>query len=237
MNLTKSALSNPVAVASAVLLVLVFGAVSLSRLPVQMIPNIERPTIQINTGWRAAAPEEVESEILEPQEDALRGVPGARKMEGSASRGSASITLTFNVDVQLERALIEVMNRLNRVPSYPPDVTEPIIYAGTDQFGSAIAWFAVRPLPDRSDIDMPAQKDFIEEVIQPRIERVSGVANSDIFGGRTSEIRITFDPYLAAAYNIDVASLASQTGSNSDTSAGFNETGRRAFTVRYAGKY
>ncbi len=237
MNLTKPALSNPVAVMSAVLLVLLFGAISLARLPVQMIPNIEQPLIQINTGWRAAAPEEVESEILEPQEEALRGVPGARKMEGSASNGFASISLTFDVDVVLERALIEVMNRLNRVPNYPPDVTEPVIYAGRDQFGTAIAWFAVRPQPGRDDIDIEAQQDFVDEIIKPRIERVSGIANSNIYGGRTSEIRITFDPFRAAAYNIDIPTLAVLTGNNTDTSAGDNEVGRRSFTVRYAGKY
>ncbi|NNM21161.1 MAG: efflux RND transporter permease subunit, partial [Gammaproteobacteria bacterium] len=237
MNLTRLALSNPVAVVAAILLVLLFGVVSLFRLPVQMIPNIERPLIQINTGWRAAAPEEVESEILEPQEEALRGVPGARKIEGSASRGNASLSLTFDVDVQLERALIEVMNRMNRVPSYPPDVTEPVIYAGRDQFGNAIAWFAVRPKPGRDDIEMAAQQDFIDDIVRPRIERVAGIANSNIYGGRTSEVRITFDPYRAAAYNIDIPTLATQTGNNTDTSAGSNDVGRRAFTVRYAGKY
>ncbi|MBT8135846.1 MAG: efflux RND transporter permease subunit [Gammaproteobacteria bacterium] len=237
MNLTRLALSNPVAVVAAILLVLLFGVVSLFRLPVQMIPNIERPLIQINTGWRAAAPEEVEAEILEPQEDALRGLPGARKMEASASSGSASISITFEVDMPLERALIEVMNRLNRVANYPPDVTEPIIYAGRGQFGNAIAWFAIRPLADRTDINMSEQQDFVEEVIQPRVERVAGIANSDVYGGRPSEIRITFDPYRAAAYNIDIPTLATLTGNNVDISAGSSEVGRRNYTVRYAGKY
>ncbi|MDH3647510.1 MAG: efflux RND transporter permease subunit [Gammaproteobacteria bacterium] len=237
MNLTRTALSNPVAVIAAVLLVLLFGTISLLRLPIQMIPNIEQPIIQINTGWRAAAPEEVEAEILEPQEDALRGLPGARKMEASASSGFATISITFNVDMELERALIEVMNRLNRVANYPPDVTEPVIYAGRGQFGSAIAWFAVRPIPGRDDIDMAAEQDFVEETIQPRVERVAGIANSDIYGGRASEIRITFDPYRAAAYNIDIPTLANLTGNNIDISAGSSEVGRRNYTVRYAGKY
>ncbi len=235
--ITRTALSNPVAVVAAILLVLLFGTISLLRLPVQMIPNIEQPLIQINTGWRAAAPEEVEAEILEPQEDALRGLPGARKIEGSASSGSASISITFNVGMELERALIEVMNRLNRVANYPPDVTEPVIYAGRGQFGSSIAWFSVRPQPGRDDIDISAQQDFIEETIQPRIERVAGIANSDIYGGRSSEIRITFDPYRAAAYNIDIPTLATLTGNNVDISAGASEVGRRNYTVRYAGKY
>lgn len=73
MNLTKLAISNPVAVIAAVLLVLLMGTIGLTKLPVQMIPDVQRPFIQITTGWRAAAPEEVESEIIEPQEDVLCG--------------------------------------------------------------------------------------------------------------------------------------------------------------------
>jgi len=135
LNLTRPSIGNPTAVIVAIIMVLMFGTIALLRMPVQMIPNVERPLIEINTGWRAAAPEEVEAEILEPQEDALRGLPGLEKIQSSASRGSSSITLTFGVDVQLERALIEVMNRLNRVPGYPPDVDEPVIYAGRGEFG------------------------------------------------------------------------------------------------------
>ena len=130
MNLTRQAISNPVAVISAILLVLLMGTIALVSLPVQMIPDVQRPYIQINTGWRAAAPEEVESEIIEPQEDMLRGLPGLVKMVSSASRGQASIELSFSVETELQRALIEVINRLNQVPRYPNDVTEPQIFAG-----------------------------------------------------------------------------------------------------------
>ncbi len=236
MNITRSSLGNPTAVVVAVLLALLFGVISLFRLPIQMIPNVEQPRIQINTSWRAAAPEEVESEIIEPQEDALRGLPGVRKMESSASRGYASIDLTFAEDQDLQRALIEVMNRMNRVPSYPPDANEPLIYAGAGQFGSAIAWFSLRTA-EGNDRDIASYQDFVEEVIQPRIERVPGIANSQAFGGRSREIRITFDPYRAAAFGIEMPSLIGVTGDNNDTSAGFNETGRRQYTVRYAGGY
>jgi multidrug efflux pump subunit AcrB len=237
VNLTKSAIGNPTAVIVAILMVLMFGTISLLRMPVQMIPNVERPLIEISTSWRSAAPEEVEAEIVEPQEDALRGLPGVEKIESSASRGNGSITLHLAPEATLERSLIEVMNRLNRVPSYPPDVDEPIIYAGQGRFGTAIAWFAIRPLPDRNDIDITAYQDFVEEVIQSRVERIPGIAKADIYGGRARELRITFDPYRAAAYGIDVPLLAQLTGNNEDVSGGFTDVGRRQFTVRFSGQY
>ena len=71
MNLTKTALKNPSGVAVGVAIIVVFGIYSLSKLPVQLFPDIERPQIGIWTGWRSASPKEVESEILEPQEEVL----------------------------------------------------------------------------------------------------------------------------------------------------------------------
>ena len=236
MNLTRQAISNPVAVIAAILLVLLMGTIALVSLPIQMIPDVQRPYIQINTGWRAAAPEEVESEIIEPQEDMLRGLPGLVKMVSSASRGQASIALSFSVETELQRALIEVINRLNQVPRYPNDVTEPQIFAGQDQWGSSIAWFGLTPAPG-NDRDIASYSDFVREVVQARIERVPGISNSNAYGGRDNEVRITFDPYEAAALGIDIPVLAGLTGNNYDTSAGFNDIGRRRYTLRYAGKY
>jgi len=236
VNLTRLSLSNPVAVIAAILLVVLMGGIGLASLPVQMIPDVQRPFIQINTGWRAAAPEEVESEIIEPQEDMLRGLPGLEKMISSAGAGSASITLTFSVNTELQRALIEVMNRLNMVPRYPNDVTEPQIFAGQDSFGAPIAWFAITT-KEGNPREMASYSDFVREVVLARIERVSGVSNANSYGGRDQEVRITFDPYEAAALGIDIPTLAGLTGNNNDTSGGFNDIGRRQYTLRYAGKY
>ena len=236
MNISRLALSNPVAVIAAILMVLMLGIVGLSNLLIQMIPDAQRPFIQITTGWRSAAPEEVESSIIEPQEDMLRGVPGLVKMTSSASRGRGSINLSFTVETDLQRALIEVMNRLNQVPRYPADVTEPRIFAGQDSYGSSIAWFAITTSPG-NERDISSYNDFIKEVVLSRVERVPGVSNSNMYGGRQEEVRITFDPFAAAALNIDIPTMAGLLGNNNDTSGGYNDVGRRQYSLRFAGKY
>ena len=236
MKVTKLALSNPVAVISAILLVILMGSVAMVSLPIQMIPDVQQSYIQISTGWRSAAPEEVESEIIEPQEDALRGMPGLEKMVSSASRGNANIDLMFTVGIDLQRALIEVINRLNQVPRYPTDVTEPRIFAGQSSFGEQIAWFSLYRAPGNTR-PMPSYADFVRDVVQARIERIPGVSKSNAYGGRDNEVRITFDPYEAAALGIDIPTLAGLTGNNNDTSGGFTDVGRRQYTLRYAGKY
>jgi len=129
-----------------------------------------------------------------------------------------------------------VINRLNQVPRYPNDVTEPQIFVGQDQDRTAIAWFSLTALPGNDRV-MASYSDFVREVVQARIERVPGISNSNAYGGRDNEVRITFDPYEAAALGIDIPTLAGLTGNNNDTSGGFNDIGRRRYTLRYAGKY
>ncbi len=236
MNLTRAVLSNPVAGAVAVLLVLLFGALALTSIPVQMIPTVVIPRISIQTPWRASAPEEVESEILEAQEDVLRGVPGVDKMESSAGPGEGSITLTFNPGVSVDRALVEVINRLNQVQRYPVDAGEPRVMVGASNVDLAIAWLSLSTTASNQN-DIAGYQDFVEEVIQTRLERIVGVSRTIVFGERASEIRISFDPYKAAALGVELPMLAALSADNTDISAGFSDVGRRQYTVRYAGRY
>jgi multidrug efflux pump subunit AcrB len=236
VTLTKLALSNPVAVVVAAILIAIFGVLSLSRLPIQMTPEISRPEITIMTSWRASAPNEIESEIVEPQEDVLRSIPSLLKMQSSANYGMSYINLQFAVGTDMNRALIEVLNRLNQVPRYPVDADEPIISLGGDNFDKIIAWWAVRPKPDNPR-PIESYQDFIDDTVITRMERVPGVAQVGSFGGRKHEVRITFDPFKTANIGVDLTAIASELGSNADVSAGQNGVGRRDYTLRFSGKY
>jgi len=236
MNLTAASLKNPTAVVVAILLAALFGAISLLKLPVQLTPEISQPMITVTTNWRAAAPEEVEAEIIERQEDVLKGLQGLVNLESTSNQGNGNITLRYRTGVNLERALIDVMNALNQVPSYPPDATEPVIAVGGNTTFTAIAWFALKPV-EGNPRDIASYQDFVEEVVQTRMERVSGISQTNAFGGLPSELRVTFDPYKTAALGLNIPQLASLLSDNSDASGGFNELGRRKYTLRFSGKY
>ncbi len=236
VTLTRISLSNPVAVVVACLLLGIFGIISLSRLPIQLAPEIERPEITIATVWRASAPNEIESEIVEPQEDVLRGIPGLLKLQSTANFGSSYVNLQFAIGTDMNRALIEVMNRLNQVPRYPVDAEEPVISVGGDGFDKIMAWWAILPLEGNTR-PIESYQDFIEDTVITRLERVPGVSRIDSFGGRQHEVRISFDPYKAANIGLDLTAVSDELGSNSDVSAGINEMGRRQFTIRFSGKY
>ncbi len=236
MTLTQASLKNPTAVIVAILLFGLFGLISLFKLPIQLTPDVSQPEISISTSWRGAAPEEMEAEIVERQEDVLKGLQGLVSLESSSSQGQGRITLRYQTGANLERALIDVMNALNQVANYPPDATEPVINVGGDRTFSAIAWFAIKPQDDNPK-DIAGYQDYVEEIIQTRLERVPGISETNAFGGLQSELRITFNPYKAAALGLNIPSLAATLANNTDSSGGFNEIGRRKYTLRFSGKY
>ncbi|KAA9129581.1 efflux RND transporter permease subunit [Marinihelvus fidelis] len=236
MNLTRLSLGNPVAVAVGGILLAIFGLIAMTRLPIEMTPEISRPIILVSTSWRASAPNEIESEIIEPQETVLRSTPGLLRMTSNANYGAASVSLEFAVGTDMNRALIEVMNRLNQVPRYPVDADEPGILVGGFNFDRVMGWFAISTT-EGNDRPIESYQDYIDDNVVTRIERVAGVSWVGSFGGRSHEVRITFDPYKAAAIGLDLTAVSGELGSNTDVSGGNMEVGRRQYTVRFSGRY
>ena len=238
MKLTKSALTSPAAVAVVVALTLLVGMLSLFKLPVQLFPDIERPQIAVQTFWRSASPKEIESEIIEPQEQVLRGIPGIESMNAFANRGSAYINLSFGVGTNMEQTLIEVISRMTRVANLPRDARPPRIMLGG--FGGntpALTYFFLQALPGNTQ-DINQYIDFTNDVIRPRLEAVEGVAGVQTFMEQNrEELQIRYDPIKAAEYGIEIPELIALVSASDDISGGFVDVGRRQYTLRYSGKY
>lgn len=238
MKLTKSALTSPAAVAVVVALTLLVGMLSLFKLPVQLFPDIERPQIAVQTFWRSASPKEIESEIIEPQEQVLRGIPGIESMNAFANRGSAYINLSFGVGTNMEQTLIEVISRMTRVANLPRDARPPRIMLGG--FGGntpALTYFFLQALPGNAQ-DINQYIDFTNDVIRPRLEAVEGVAGVQTFMEQNrEELQIRYDPIKAAEYGIEIPELIALVSASDDISGGFVDVGRRQYTLRYSGKY
>lgn len=121
MGITDRAVRNPAGVAVAVAIITLFGLFSLTSLPVQLFPNIDLPQLSVQASWRAASPKEVESEILEPMEEVLQGLPGLQVMEANAFNGGAFINMRFNLETDMQAVMVDVIGRLNRLPPLPVD--------------------------------------------------------------------------------------------------------------------
>lgn len=236
MRLTDASLKNPAAVAVVVALVCLFGLASLSSLPLQLFPDIERPQLSIQTGWRAASPQEVESELLEPQEAVLQGIPGLEQMDGNANAGGSFINLTFAVGTDMRAMLVEVLGRLNRVPPLPRDASPPVVELGAQDSNTSLSFFFVQLLPG-TEGEIADYRRLIEEQVVPRIEAVPGVAGVEVNGGPQEELRIDLDLARMAALGVTVPEVAALAARANDVSGGAIEEGRRQYVLRFAGRY
>src|SRR5277367_6684509 len=131
--LTRASLTSPAAIAVGVAVVILFGMFALYNLPTQLFTDIDRPQIGIETDWRAEAPREVEAQLVQPEEDVLQGIPGLQEMDGYANQGGGYIALTFALGTDMRSTLVDVVGRLNRVPSLPLDAQKPFIQLASTQ--------------------------------------------------------------------------------------------------------
>ena len=237
MNLTRTALNSPASIIVTAILILLFGIISLFKLPIQITPEIEQPQISVFTGWRSAAPQEVEAVIIEPIENAIKNTRGVIKVETNIQRGFGSITLTFDVGADMQQATLDVINNLNQAPPLPLDAIEPTVVAGGGQGAPNAASLLVRPLPGNHVQDMAHYQQLIEDVVYPRLSRIQGVGQVNLNSQRPPELRITFDAQRAAALGLSINNIASQVRAATDASGGFADVGRRQYTVRFAGQF
>ena len=235
MNLIRIAIDRPIAITAAVLMIIMFGLVALQTIPIQLTPDIRKPIITLRTNWPGAAPAEIEREIINRQEDVLRGLEGLEKMSSRSQDGRGSISLEFNINQDMDKALLLVANRLDRVSGYPGEADQPTLdTAGSED--RPIAWFTLTRIGG-NDRDIQTYGDFVEDFIQDRLERVSGVALVNVYGGAKRQMEIIVDPSKMARYGLTVPQVAqSLNAANSSVTAGDVEEGKRRYVVRTEGE-
>jgi HAE1 family hydrophobic/amphiphilic exporter-1 len=236
LGLIDRAIQLPVTVSVGAVLILLFGFISLFRVPVQLTPDVEAPKISVRTVWPGASPEEVEKEIIIPQEDKLKTLEGLKEMESESRDSSGNVTLTFAIGTDMDASILKVSNKLNQVPTYPDNVEKPVIVSASEQ-REAIAYLILRKTAgDPSGIDF--EKTYAENVIKPLLERVQGVGLVELFGGRDRELQVILKPDALATYRLTVRDMiGSLRGENRNTSAGDFDEGKRRYILRVLGEY
>ena len=236
MNLISTAIERPIAVVAAVIMALILGFLALQRIPIQLAPDVEKPVITITTSWLGASPYEIEREIINRQEEVLKGLEGIVKMKSSARANRGEVTLEFDINSNMNKSLLFVSNRLNQIDGYPEDANEPTLdTAGLDD--NAIAWF-ILSRTEGNKRNISTYGDFVEDVIQEQLLRVPGVARSTAYGGSKKELRVTVDPERLANFGLTVSSLVKTLlDANASLSAGYIEEGKRRYIVRAEGEF
>ena len=235
MDPIRLAIERPVAVVAIVLMAVMFGVLALTSIPIQLTPDVRKPVIEIRTIWPGAAPAEVEREIVNEQEDELKGLEGLEEITSRAQTGRGTINLEFAIGTNMDRALLLVANRLDRVSSYPDEAQEPTLdTSGSDD--NPIAWMMLQRGPG---VEKPMQEfgDFANDVVKERLERVEGVALVNVYGGVARELQVLVDPERLAAYRITIPEVVNTLRrENVSLSAGDVDEGKRRYVVRAEGE-
>lgn len=239
MGLTRLCLKNPAAAGVVLAIITLLGVISVAQLPVQLFPSIERPQISIQTQWRAASPREIESEITEPIERELRGIPGMTKMQSWSNQGGVWMNLEFALGTDMDSAFTEVNSRLQRVRGLPAEADRPRVNlgGGGGDAGETLIFLFLQKLPNNTHENIRLS-EFAEQRIAPEIEAVPGVAGVDVNSDDGEEIvRIEFDPFLAAQLGVTLDEISQNVNRSTDVTGGSVEVGRRNYTLRFEGRF
>ncbi|NQY52693.1 MAG: efflux RND transporter permease subunit [Campylobacteraceae bacterium] len=234
MDLIKFSIKNPVTIIVSVLIVVLFGFISLGNLPYQLTPSVSTPEIKITTVWPGATPYEIEREIIEEQEDALKSLNNLTNFESTSKDNYSELTLTFKLGTNLRAALQDVSNKLSEVQSYPSGVKEPRIESAS---ASPVIWMMLQTKNDNAR-HIDEYKTFYDDEIEPALKRVDGVAGIMGGGGRKQEMQIVFEPNKLASYGLSAQEvIRTLQDANVDVSAGVLNLDRHAYRIRTVNKF
>ncbi len=219
-------------------MIMLLGIIAATRVPVQMIPDLDVRIITVQTRWPGATPQDVEKEIVIEQEQYLRNLPNLKRLISEAETGQARIELEFSFGTDETEALIRVNNALSQVPDYPENVDEPVLFS--DSFSSnAFMSFSVVPSPGNpKGLDIDMMRDFIDDNVRPQLERVPGVSQAEIGGGAQRQIQVMIDAARLAERGLSLTQVREAIRArNLDVSAGDVDEGKRRYLVRTVGRF
>ena len=191
MNIANISIRQPVFIAMLMLALIVVGFVGYSRLPVDLIPNINAPYIAVTTIYPGASPDEIQTAISEPLEEALGSLNGVKNVTSSSGENVSQILVEFNLEVSAARAAEDVREKVAGVRgSFPTDAQDPIIQR-FDPSSMPVLTFAVVDQTGKMPSD--ELRRLVEDRIKPRMDRLDGVADVNISGGLIRQIQINLN--------------------------------------------
>ncbi|MEW6664032.1 MAG: efflux RND transporter permease subunit [Thermodesulfobacteriota bacterium] len=198
MNLARFALRNPITILMAVLGVIILGAISFSKLPVDMFPEITYPSITVATFYPGANPQDMERTVTYPVEKAVSTVNGVKYVSSISRQGASLVTIYFNWGTNLDSAQSDVLQAVNLIHGdLPKDVQYPIIRK-FDVSQISVIFIALMG----GGLTPGQLYDLAYNVIEPEIEHVPNVASARVGGGKIREIQIHFDRQRLQAFNL-----------------------------------
>lgn len=200
MNLSELSIKRPVFAVVCSIVIIIFGAIGFSFLGVREYPAIDPPVVNVRASYVGANAEIIEQQITEPLEKAVNGVEGVKNITSSSSQGSSNINVEFELGVDLERAANDVREKVSQVTGQlPQDIDAPPTVSKQDSDSEPIIYMQMQS----SRRTMLELSDLAENIVQERLQTITGVSGVNVFGQRPA-MRIWFDPVRLAAYRLTI---------------------------------
>ncbi|MEM6314917.1 MAG: efflux RND transporter permease subunit, partial [Planctomycetota bacterium] len=235
-ELIRTAIRQPVTMAVGVILAILAGLVALDRVPIQMTPDVEDTVIAVRTSWESASPQEIETQVIDQQEKVLQNVGGITSMTSLSQSGAGQIRLQFRTGTDKQAALQEVSQKLDEVPGYPEGVNQPEIEDTDPESRDYISWVTI--VSSDPDFDIATLGDFVENQVVPQFERLPGMSEVNVLGGREKELQVRVDMDALAQRGITMTTFTEALrNNNQNASGGTLEDGKLDVRIRALGRF
>jgi len=209
-----------------------FGFISAQRMGIGRLPDVDFPVISINLTWEGAAPEVMESDVVDVVEDAVTSIEGVREVSSSIRQGQASVTLELDLNRDVDVAVQEVQSKLSQAQRRLPDDIDPPIVSKTNPEDQPIIW-----LTAMGDIPLRNLMDYVQNQLQERFSSVSGVGEIFLGGFVERNLRVWIDAKKLEMYQLSVSDVINAVAAGHyEAPAGRLETPTQEQNVRAMGE-
>ncbi len=232
MNIADFCLKHKVTTIMAYVLIVVFGIMGFTSLPLALMPDIELPMAVVYTTYSNAGPQEVENMVTKTVESACASVSGMDEIQSLSSEGSSMVMVTFADGTDMDEAMVDLRDRIDRVKGFLPEDADAPMTMTIDVDAMPVVTVGLK------GADLAELQAIAEDDIQPALERIDGVASVDIAGGYENEIAIDTDADRLAGYGLSVSYIAQMLAAeNVALPAGEVQSGDQSFSVRADGEF
>lgn len=233
MFLTRISVNAPVFATMIMAALMVIGSYSFMRLPIEQLPDVDFPVVAVVVSYPGAAPEAVESDIIEPIEESVNTISGIDYIQSTARAGEALVILFFEMDVDSATAMQEVRDRLGTIQAgFPENANDPLLFK-FDPAEQPIVSLAVSS-QTMSLRDLTA---LTEDVVEPRLSSIQGVGRASVVGGIPRQLNVLIDPDRLSAFGVGVGEVTAALGQdNQDLPAGSIEQGLAVQSIQVEGR-
>ncbi|MCL2701296.1 MAG: efflux RND transporter permease subunit [Phycisphaerae bacterium] len=205
MNMSELFIRRPVLTTLTMISILIFGVIAFLNLPVSDLPNVDFPTISVSASLPGASPETMANAVAMPLEKEFTTIAGIDAMSSTSSQGSTSITITFNLERNIDMAAQDVNAAIGRVMRrLPPDMPNPPSYRKVNPSDAPILYLALTG----DNMPMSTLDEYGQTLLAQAISQVTGVSQVQVFGTQKYAVRIEVDPFLLATKGIGIDEIA-----------------------------